>query len=358
MKLGEYLKRNYFRPGHPAFLLGVEKLYKHLKSKGYDPTKSFLSSWLREQEAYSLHKDARRRFQTFKVIIPGPGYLVDCDLADMSQLADDNDSVSYLLVAVDAFSKKAAVIPLKNKTAVEVEAALRKVIEEMGAPKTLRHDAGKEFVNRRVQSLLKQNDIKNQTTTNQGKAHFSERLIGTLKKMIYKHVTNTNKFRYIDYLPDIVRSYNNTVHSTTGMKPVDVKGDAAKNLFWKMYKPKGKLKTRPFAFRVGDTVRLSYLTNPFTRSFDQHWTGEIFYVTTRYKKQGIPLYKVKDFNGEEITGTFYQHELQKVQIELDRIWKVEKVIKTRKRKGKVESLVRWLHWPEKYDSWVEDLQQL
>ena len=357
MLLGEYLKINYTKPGHPAFFLGVDKLYNHLKQKGYNTTKSFLKNWLSEHEAYSLHKDARRRYPTVRVITPGPGHLVDTDLADMSQLAEHNDSVHYLLVAIDAFSKKAAVVPLKTKTGPEVARALKDIINQLGVPKTLRHDAGKEFLNKNVQSLLKQHDIKDQTTTNQGKAHFAERFIRTLKSALYKHITHTNKFRYVEDLEAIVKGYNNTVHTTTGLKPNDVKGDTAKSLFWKMFKP-DKYTVKPYTFRVGDTVRLSYLSNPFTRSFDQHWTGEIFYITGRYRKQGIPLYKVKDYNGEEVTGSFYPQELQKVTVDPDRLWKVEKVIKTRKRRGKLESLVRWLHWPPKYDSWVEDVQKL
>ena len=356
--LGQYLEQFYTKPGHPAFFLGIEKLYKHLKQKGFNPTKSFLKGWLSENDAYTLHKDARRRFRTVKVITSGPNYLYDADLAQMDDLADSNDGIRFLLVVIDAFSKKAAVRPLKNKTATEVSLALRQVFEEIGKPVILRHDPGTDFVNSKVKKLLKEYDVKDQTTTNEKKAHFAERFIRTLKSLLYRHITNTNSFRYLDVLTDIVDGYNNTIHSTTGIKPTKVKGKAAKKLFWKMFRPKNVSKIKPYGLRVGDSVRISYLTKPFDRAFDQHWTGEIFFVTKRFRRQGIPLYKLKDFNGEEITGSFYAEELQKITFDPQKAWKVEKVLKTRKRKGKTESLVRWLHFPPKFDSWVQDLESL
>ncbi len=68
---------------------------------------------------------------------------------------------------------------------------------------------------------------------------------------------------------------------------------------------------------------------------------------------GLPLYRIEDYNGEELKGTFYQQELQRITVETDKLWKVEKILKSRKSRGKKEHLVRWMHWPKKFDSWVE-----
>jgi hypothetical protein len=35
------------------------------------------------------------------------------------------------------------------------------------------------------------------------------------------------------------------------------------------------------------------------------------------------IYRIKDYNGEEITGTFYQSELQKIDIKDEELWKIE-----------------------------------
>ena len=45
----------------------------------------------------------------------------------------------------------------------------------------------------------------------------------TLKSIIYKHLIGISKNVYFDVLDDTVKKYNNTVHRTTKMKPIDVK---------------------------------------------------------------------------------------------------------------------------------------
>ena len=56
----------------------------------------------------------------------------------------------------------------------------------------------------------------------EGKSVFGERFIRTLKNKIYKYLTSVSKNVYIDKIDNIVNKYNNTYHSTTKMKPVDV----------------------------------------------------------------------------------------------------------------------------------------
>ena len=56
----------------------------------------------------------------------------------------------------------------------------------------------------------------------EGKSIFGERFIRTLKNKIYKYLTSISKNVYIDKIDNIVNKYNNTYHSTTKIKPVDV----------------------------------------------------------------------------------------------------------------------------------------
>ena len=50
------------------------------------------------------------------------------------------------------------------------------------------------------------------STFNEGKSVVAERFIKSLKNKIYKHMTSVGKNIYFDFLDDIVRKYNNTVH--------------------------------------------------------------------------------------------------------------------------------------------------
>ena len=58
-------------------------------------------------------------------------------------------------------------------------------------------------------------------------------------------------------------------------------------------------------------------------------------------------YKLKDLNGEEIKGSFYEQKLQKTTQEMFRI---ENVIR---RKGD-KSLVKWVGSPVEFNSWIDN----
>ena len=64
------------------------------------------------------------------------------------------------------------------------------------------------------------------STYNQVKSVVAERCIRTLKNKIFKHMTAISKNVYFDVLDDIVDKYNNTVHRTIKMKPIDITDDS------------------------------------------------------------------------------------------------------------------------------------
>ena len=64
------------------------------------------------------------------------------------------------------------------------------------------------------------------STHNEGKSVVVERFIRTLKNRIFKHMTAVSKNIYFDGLHDIVNKYNNMVHRTIKMKPINVTSDS------------------------------------------------------------------------------------------------------------------------------------
>ena len=69
---------------------------------------------------------------------------------------------------------------------------------------------------------MKVNKIEIYSTYNEGKSIAAERFIRTLKNKIFKHMSAVSKNIYFDVLDDIVNKYNNTVHKTIKMKPIEV----------------------------------------------------------------------------------------------------------------------------------------
>ena len=75
---------------------------------------------------------------------------------------------------------------------------------------------------------------------------------------------------------------------------------------------------------VGDHVRISKYKNIFAKDYTRNWSEEVFVI--KKVKNTVPwTYVIKDLNGEEITGTFYEKELRKTNQEEFTIEKGDKI---------------------------------
>ena len=141
------------------------------------------------------------------------------------------------------------------------------------------------------------------STYNEGKSVVAERFIRTLKNKIFKHMTAISKNVYFDVLDDIVNKYNNRVHRTIKMKPIDV----TSNSYAEYNEDSNKKDPK---FKVGDHVRISKYKNIFDKGYNPNWSEEVF-VVSKIKKTIPWTYVTSELNGEEITGRFYEEELEK-----------------------------------------------
>ena len=73
----------------------------------------------------------------------------------------------------------------------------------------------------------------------------------------------------------------------------------------------------------------------FGKSYLPNYREEMFTIYKRFARQ-VPVYKLKDDAGEILEGTFYELELQKI-IKYDDVYRGEKILRKRKRKGVVVS---------------------
>ena len=86
----------------------------------------------------------------------------------------------------------------------------------------------------------------------------------------------------------------------------------------------------------------------FEKSYYQRWTEEEFEIAEAFTDDP-PYYKIKDLRGTILKGTFYEHELQKV---VKNIYKIESILKKRKRKKHQEYFAKWLGYPDSFKSWT------
>ena len=145
------MKRIYYDPSHEGSYSGVERLKKAvLEETGEKPKPAHIEEFLSGQDAYTLHRPARKAFPRNRVFAPRGLYQFQADLCDMTSLSKHNDNMKFLLTVIDVFTKKAFVRALKNKTALEVTRAFTSVLEEAGTPLKIQTDRGREFFNKHL----------------------------------------------------------------------------------------------------------------------------------------------------------------------------------------------------------------
>ena len=154
-----------------------------------------------------------------------------------------------------------------------------------------------------------------------------------------------NNTVYIEILPKILASYNNSKNRSIGMTPNQArKPENYGKVYLKMV-GQDPSESSPPSLGVGNTVRISkYKRKTFDKGYTPNWTEEVF-VISEIRPTNPITYKIKDLNGEEIGGTFYGEELQKTD---QTIFRIEKVI----RKTKDKALVKWKGYPDEFNSWV------
>ena len=294
--------------------------------------------------AEETFRPAPLRFPTRPVAARALNEIWTMDLAIMG--ADVTDpQFTALLVVVDVYSRYARGAPLKSKTGAEVLSALREICELIGAyPKKLWTDQGGEFYNRGMAKWCREHGIEQYSTYGPNKASIAERFIRTIKRRIAIERTMANTDAWIPVLKAAFDGYNDAVHSATGTTPRKVNAGLAI--------PSAKRRRyviQPARFAPGDRVRISRQKRTFEKeSGFGNWTREIFTVSRVLPTLPV-TYEIKDDLGEVIRGSFYNQELQRTK-QGDKLL-VEQVLRTRKRRGRTESLVRWLGYGPAFDSW-------
>ena len=374
------LSKTYFDVQSEGGYGGVERLHKSTGVK-----RKNVKKWAEGEEAYTLHKPIRYKFERRPTIVSGPYDQFQMDLLDTSAYSSKNNGVRFLLIVIDVFTKFAWAVGLKNKSANSVIKGLENILKSKSAKKvkSIQTDKGTEFINKKLKTYLKKKKIRFFTSENEDiKCSIVERFNRTLQSKLHRYLTRNHTSKYINVLPKIIKGYNNSVHKTTGHTPqalVDhvlrgraIPGNKSLEDIWqKIYqlpdsywkptvrasvylkkKKKGvSIKSKKQFLSVGDFVRINKTRKVFKKGYLPSWSKELFTVS-KIRNTNPTTFQLTDASGEIIKGGFYYQELQRVTP--PEFYDIEEVIKTRKSKRGREFLVKWVGYSPSYNSWVSE----
>jgi hypothetical protein len=154
----------------------------------------------------------------FEKMVTKPGETLSIDLVGILHQTDRGNK--YVLSVIDTYSKFAYAIPINAK---DPEIIARMLVERVfphHMPKRIVSDQGTEFVNKVILCLCEIFHIKKiQTTAYHPNSNgFVERIHQFYKSALSAYA-DENKTNWDAYLPLLVMSYNNTLHSATGFTP-------------------------------------------------------------------------------------------------------------------------------------------
>lgn len=177
-----------------------------------------------------IHRPARKLFPTRKVQIRGINDTWQADLVDLKSRARSNNGYSYILFVINVITKFLWGMLLKIKGGKKMSTAMEDTLEKTTPPKKLQVNFGTELYNVNFQGMMKKYTIHMYSTFSVLKVSASERANRTIKSVIFINFTINGNQSWIHNLQSLIDEYNNTVHSTIGMKPKDVTSKYEKRL--------------------------------------------------------------------------------------------------------------------------------
>lgn len=319
--------------------------------KNIKASKSEKERFKEENEIYSLYRQPRYTFKRMKTFGSGFQTSIQADLVDMSNLSEHNQGYNFILIAVDALSRKFYAIPVKNKSGKLMREALENLIKQTEENmQSLTTDAGKEFTNTLCQSLLDDYYITHYVIRNSAvKASLAERAILTLRNRMIKLMAHKKTKEWLPYLDQIIKNINNTVNIATGMRPSEVTSADVPHLFKKLSKQDGKKIEKKF--KPGDTVRLAYPKKVFVKqSFSTGYTDQIYKIDQSFDTNP-PTYSLT-LENKPVPGRFYQDQFLKVRQDEHTKYSIEKILRRKKTRKGIQYLVRFYGYNDEY--WVDE----
>ena len=240
-------------------------------------------------EIYS--KPPRKNYPTNKVIYNHNDEIWSIDLADMIDYkTSNNKGFRYIFIIIDNFSKYLWAIPLKNKYSQTITDEFSNILKNTKrSPIKIESDRGTEFYNSIFQNFLKLKNIQHYSRFTDKGPSIAERVIRTIRNLLKKPVFEKGNADWLSELSSVVKKYNNTIHHSTKMTPIQASKKANEKLVYTNLQDR-RVKQSP-KFKLGQLVRSADIKKVFSKGDSTNWSYNL-YTITEVIHDTIPSYRI------------------------------------------------------------------
>ena len=240
-------------------------------------------------EIYS--KPPKKNYATNKTDVYHIDDIWSLDILDLKDHGlQKNRGYRYVLVIIDNFRKFGFTVPLKNKNAQTIKDSFENIlINSKSKPNLIETDRGKESYNNIFQDSLNKNNLKIYSRNCSHGAVFAERFNRTLTDLLKRPVFEKSDGKWIDVLPTIRKQYNNRIHSTTKLTPIQASLERNEGYVYKKLLDK-RNKVKP-EYQINDFVRTADLKKTFSKGDTTNWSYKSYKIT-EIINDTIPNYKI------------------------------------------------------------------
>ena len=236
-------------------------------------------------------KAPKKKYPTNKTMIKSIDDTWSSDLLDKNDYGSENNrGYRYILVVIDNFSKYGWTIPLKNKYGQSITDAFSQIIKtSKRKPNPLETDDGMEYVNNIFNEFLIYNNIKRYSRYIDKGAVFAERFNRTIRNLLKKPVFLAGEASWINELPSVIKKYNNSIHSSTKMTPIQASKKSNEKLVYANLKDR-RVRQTP-KFKLGQLVRTADIKRVFSKGDSTNYSYKL-YTITEIIHDTIPSYRI------------------------------------------------------------------
>ena len=240
-------------------------------------------------EIYS--KAPLRNYPTNKIVYNHIDEIWSVDLADMIDYkTSNNKGYRYIFIVIDNFSKYLWAIPLKNKYSQTITNEFSNILTtSKRQPLKVESDRGSEFYNSIFQNFLKSKNIHHYSRYTDKGPRIAERVIRTVRSLLKKPVFERGRADWLSELPSVIKKYNNTIHSSTKMTPIQAsKKSNEKAVFDNLRDDRQKQRPK---FILGQLVRTADIKRVFSKGDSTNYSYKL-YTITEVIYDTIPSYRI------------------------------------------------------------------